>query len=369
MIACFRELGIDGNIIVRPVDHALFISISCLSARNAHFRCLARPSCYWYHCELIRPDLPKSSNNLEQDEVTRETEMVPTLSKSPAKRPNPSPLKSRPSKRVRTDTPSPQKGIDTFFSSQKQPSLSVEAIVDLKPHERKYTTLYISDAKTRQRKWLPSDEDTEQGRMQLSIYRKFLCDMLQTEPPFDFNSVWEKLRLDPATVFPTKFLQQARLLQPIEEDLSICLNDLAASWHRVVKDAKIDLVSPKLQLVYYLRPSDDAVMKGKKKATSLTFPLVPDVNVSQEDEDLARAIAVSLQESAGGDGDAQAGPSHQAITASPSLERVGGSSASVIDLTSDSEDALLLWALQDSMRGETSKAGGSMTAGEHPPNP
>lgn len=229
--------------------------------------------------------------------------------------------------------------IDAFFSPRKD-TVPVESDF-LEPQEQAhvFTTLHLSDAKTRQSSWLPSHQDTEHGRMQLTVYRKLLVEILETNPPFNFNQVWEMLGLDSTAVFPTKFLEQAQLFRPADEDLEICLDDLVASWHKLVKDAKIDCISKTLQLVYYQRPPDDE--KGKQKAMPLP---IPQSGTDREDEDLARAIAESLKEASG----IEVGPSNLSMALTLYLPEVGNSE-NATNLTLGTEDAAFQLALQRSL--------------------
>lgn len=97
--------------------------------------------------------------------------------------------------------------------------------------------------------------------------------------------------MDAASSLPTKFLVQAQLISNNDDFATVSLNDLAASWHRLVQDEKLR-ISLVLELVYYRRlPGDDNV-KGKRHVVSR--------NTTSHDEDFTEAIAASCN---------QAGPS------------------------------------------------------------
>jgi hypothetical protein len=117
-------------------------------------------------------------------------------------------------------------------------------------------TLHLRDAKTRKRPSVPDDRDALSGRLQLYMYFTLLKNLIAREPSFDFNSLWSKLDVNPAAKLPSKFLVQAQLISNNEDFGLVSLNDLVASFYKLIDDATMH-VSPLLELVYYLRTSDN----------------------------------------------------------------------------------------------------------------
>jgi hypothetical protein len=122
-------------------------------------------------------------------------------------------------------------------------------------------TLHLRDAKTRQWHSVPDDRDALAGRLQLYIYFTLLKSLITLEPPFDFGLLWRKLDINPDAKLPTKFLVQAQLVSDNEDFEPITLNDLVTSFYQLISDETMR-VSPLLQLVYYLRLSNNWKGKG-----------------------------------------------------------------------------------------------------------
>lgn len=197
-------------------------------------------------------------------------------------------------------------------------------------------TLQIKDNKTRRIKSVPSEDDTYSGRMQLMIYRRLLSQLLATNPPYDFRPLWKKLHLDSTQVFPTQFLVQAQLIQ---ESASVefpvtCLDDLVESWRKLVRESRILGISTELELLYRLRPSEDA--KGKGKAESGT----EESDSEQENLDLAKAIEESLK----APGNESRGATHASQSIINTQHDAGSGDSRTL-----SEEEQLQWALQQSI--------------------
>lgn len=284
-----------------------------------------------------------------QDEVVK-VEVPGNPGHSPdsknSKRPSNKPHSKAGAKKARIDRPAWQTTIDRFFESPKKMAASASFATDTEetstPEKYVGYKLFIKDNKTRRSENLPSEDDMHSGRMQLMIYRRLLSELLATNPPYNFTPLWEKLGLDPTEIFPTKFLVQARLIEDNEEFPSACLDDLVDSWHKLVKEYNIVGVDPQLELVYRLRPPPDT--KGKGKSTDV--PGI--VQIDDGDEDLARAIAKSLEEISG-NRSPTTGPSNLRGLDSESAMSANSAVISSVDPHLDSEEAQLQWALQQSM--------------------
>ena len=182
------------------------------------------------------------------------------------------------------------------------------------------------------------------GRLQLMIYRRLLCELLATNPPYDFTSLWEKLGLNSTAPFPTKFLVQAQLIQEDAGFHTTCLNDLVDLWHNAVKDSNIIGVDSNLELVYRLRPPDD--QQNGKAASAIRKR---QRRTNDEDVDLARAIDASLKDSRVGQDD---GSEPSFTTAKRDIiifEDAEMPNIQDQDPLLDSEDVQLQWALQQSV--------------------
>jgi exonuclease V len=151
--------------------------------------------------------------------------------------------------------------------------------------------LHLLDAKTRRQNSLPREEDALAGRLQLFIYRTLLRELIALDPPYDFDHLWETLGVDPAASLPTRFLVQVQLIPDNDDFATISLNDLAASWHRLVEGEKLH-ISLVLELVYYRRPPNNENGMGKERAVSRSF-------INREDEGITEAIAASEASSNG----------------------------------------------------------------------
>ncbi|CAA7264816.1 unnamed protein product [Cyclocybe aegerita] len=244
------------------------------------------------------------------------------------------------SKRARHDPPSSQMRIEPFFPSPKKSNTP-------STHNGPRYGLYIKDNKTRAKRKIPLDQDTLSGRLQLMIYRRLLSQLLSTDPPYDFNPIWKKLELDPEEVFPTKFLVQSRLIESNDGFKTACLNDLVDMWHRQVKEADLAGVSMQLELVYRLRPSHDEKGKGKQVASSESTR-----SINQEEEDLARAIAASLEDACAAEVPV-AGPS---IRDGATIETLAAASG-LVGQSSDKEDRDLQRALEQSLLEQSGASG------------
>lgn len=227
---------------------------------------------------------------LVQDEVVKEE-----VFKNPngtrittAKRPLSRTSSQSTSKRLRTESSSLQTYIDDLFKSPTKTSNRSTS-----PSQKSVGyILHIKDNKTRKNHYLPTEPDMYSGRLQLMIYRRLLSQLLETNPPYDFTTIWRKVDVDPSAIFPTKFLVQAQLIQESDGFQSSCLNDLVNMWHEEVKSLNIQGVDTNLELVYRLRPPPGRINNGKGKARPTQLPPI----MNQEDQDLAKAIAASLEE-------------------------------------------------------------------------
>ncbi|KAF9567828.1 hypothetical protein CPC08DRAFT_680578 [Agrocybe pediades] len=287
--------------------------------------------------ELVKTEVPKDS----------------PLNKKNSKRPLDKSYSSPTRKRSRKSLSPSQSRIDTFFESPKKSNHKPESessATSPPPREEQKTgyMLHIKDNKTRGNPCLPREPDMYSGTMQLMIYRKLLCELLATDPPFDFSRVWEKVGVDSTEIFPTKFLVQAKLVEDTLGFQTCCLDDMVGLWHRTVKEMNIVGVDHTLELVYRLRPPDDLKQKNRMK-TPLTL-------IADEDSDLKKAIAASLKEQnlqrLEQPMENEAGPSNWEHKEDHTKET---SVPEVIDLTTpdvDSVEIQLQWALQQSAAPE-----------------
>lgn len=191
--------------------------------------------------------------------------------------------------------------VDRFFEQARASTPSRPETPSMPPPSanRAGCILQIKDNKTRRIKSMPSEDDTYSGRMQLMVYRRLLSQLVAINPPYDFRPLWNKLHLDSTQVFPTKFLVQAQLIQESAsvEFPATCLDDLAESWQKLVRESGVRGVSTELELVYRLRPSENA--QGKVKAESEAGDSETSAE-EQENLDLAKAIEQSLEASGSG---------------------------------------------------------------------
>lgn len=168
-------------------------------------------------------------------------------------------------------------------------------------------SLQVRDAKTRKNNWMPREPDSLPGRLQLYMYRTLLRDLIAHDPPFNFDRLWKKLGVNPDAKLPTKFLVQAQLIRASDDLETVSLNDLAASFHRMTMSENLQ-VNRLLELVYYQRPP--AAQEGKGKGKEVETSIIE----NQDDADLARAIAMSLESSVSN----EPGPPCQAAKATTS---------------------------------------------------
>jgi len=202
------------------------------------------------------------------------------------------------------------------------------------------------------------------------VYRRLLSELVATNPPYDFKPLWTKLGLDSSAIFPTQFLVQAQLIRHTTPEFeTTCLDDLVRSWHKLVQQSNIQGVDPHLELIYRLRPPPDVKKKGK--AVEITQP---EVGNDSDDEELAKAIAASLEDVSAGNLASAPGPSkhfqsHSLATdkniehASTDMDPLSPSQPAVP--VSGLEDVQLQWALQQSILPQVAAPGPSDTAGEY----
>jgi len=204
--------------------------------------------------------------------------------------------------------------------------------------------LYIKDNKTRGVDSVPPDEDAESGRIQLMIYRRLTSDLISTDSPYDFQRLWDKLGLESKKDFPSSFLLQAGLGTPGDDNSkTLCLDDLAASWHKLVAKSGISGVHPQLELVYRLRPSNDGIKE--EKDTKNPDSVSREVNLRpSDDDDLIQAIHMSLTDLAKQEGMESA------------RESVAGPSIPSGLASGLSEEEQLQWAVQESLLSVEPKA-------------
>ena len=169
------------------------------------------------------------------------------------------------------------------------------------PYSNLTRYLHVLDAKTRRQNSLPREEDALAGRLQLFIYRTLLRELIALDPPYDFDHLWKTLGVDPAASLPTAFLVQAQLIPNNNDSATVSLNDLAASWHRLVEGEKLH-ISLVLELIYYQRPPHNENGNGKERAVSRNF-------INREDEGITEAIAAS-EASCNGAGSSNYGRDH-----------------------------------------------------------
>jgi exonuclease V len=113
---------------------------------------------------------------------------------------------------------------------------------------------------------------------------------LLAAPTFDFSEIWLRLKLDAAKPFSTRFMQESGLYA-IGTDTG-CLDGLTKTWGDTVKQLGVDGVEKTLTLVYRTQPRGKMARGGKKgKMRDLSS-----IFVGQEEQDLAKAIFASLQD-------------------------------------------------------------------------
>jgi hypothetical protein len=124
------------------------------------------------------------------------------------------------------------------------------------------------------------------------LYHRLLKDLISPSPAFDFDSLWKHMKLKSSEVFSTKFLVQAGLITENDSFRMVCLDDLARAWADMVQQLGACEVDSNLQLVYRLQP---ATPKWKRKDKGKGKTQEP-IHITQEDQDLARAIEASLSD-------------------------------------------------------------------------
>ena len=208
------------------------------------------------------------------------------------------------------------------------------------------------------------------------MYRRLLSELVATNPPYDFKPLWTKLGLDSSAIFPTKFLVQAQLIQHTTPEFeTTCLDDLVRSWHKLVQQSNIQGVDPHLELIYRLRPPPVPKNKGKAVDKGRTVEIIQlEVGNSSEDEELASAIAASLEDMSAGSLASVPGPSKHFQSHSLATDKNTEHASTDVDSVSPSqpavpiselEDVQLQWALQQSILPQVAAPGPSDTAGEY----
>ena len=129
------------------------------------------------------------------------------------------------------------------------------------------TMLYLMENKTRSYASVPPDHDMLKGRLQLMLYRRLLSQLVAKSPLYDFNPLWEKLKIKSSSRIPKKILVKVNAVLKSTDSQSITLDDLVSSWYELVKEADVQGVNENLELVYRLRPSVKT-QKGKAIATT-----------------------------------------------------------------------------------------------------
>ncbi|KAG9314150.1 exonuclease V a 5' deoxyribonuclease-domain-containing protein [Chiua virens] len=163
--------------------------------------------------------------------------------------------------------------------------------------------LHIVDYKTRQVSTIPPDQDTLSPRLQLMMYHRMLSCLLEPNT-FDFDLLWNRLKLDPTKPFSTKFLKDIAWQQRQADfnDGPVHLNRLVSDWISTVQRKRLAIrgVSQQLKLVYRRSVFAQTRDKGKQKATEIAD--IEDIEdptaalLLQEELDLARAIQESISE-------------------------------------------------------------------------
>ncbi|KAJ7762318.1 exonuclease V [Mycena maculata] len=147
----------------------------------------------------------------------------------------------------------------------------------------------VIDTKTRRSESLPSDEDAEPARLQVMLYRRLLTALLETSTPFDFPAFWARLSLNPSAPFSDRFLQQTAVL--LGEDAGpTCLEDAVVLLRARVAELGLPAVDDTLQIVYR---SQNKYPRRSRKGKGRETPLL---GTTREDDDIAKAIEMSLAE-------------------------------------------------------------------------
>ncbi|KAF8346993.1 exonuclease V a 5' deoxyribonuclease-domain-containing protein [Amanita rubescens] len=146
------------------------------------------------------------------------------------------------------------------------------------PTEEKFNVLQLLDTKTRRTDSLPSPEDALPSRLQLMLYYRMLSDLVSESSPFDFSSLWDKLRLDSGQIFSAQREQ-------------LVWTDLVHLLRRTVEKLDLVGVNQRLQLVYRLQQSRAKKERNESRQNNVTPPVI-----SQEERELSLAIEASLRD-------------------------------------------------------------------------
>jgi exonuclease V len=181
-----------------------------------------------------------------------------------------------------------QAHLGEYFICRSDPAVCPELTHVLA--EQKFNMLQLLDTKTRRTDSLPSPEDALPSRLQLMLYYRMLSDLVSESSPFDFSSLWDKLRLDSGQIFSAQFLVDAGLVDCQQERIA-CLDDLVHLLRRAVEKLDLIGVNQHLQLVYRLQPSRAKKKRNEYRQNSVTPPVI-----SQEERELSLAIEASLKD-------------------------------------------------------------------------
>jgi hypothetical protein len=124
------------------------------------------------------------------------------------------------------------------------------------------------------------------------LYYRMLSDLVSECSPFDFSSLWDKLRLDPRQIFSAQFLVDAGLVADCQPERTACLDDLVHLLRQAVEKLDLVGVNQHLQLVYRLQPS----RIKKRRNESRQNGVMPSSVISQEERELSLAIEASLKD-------------------------------------------------------------------------
>ncbi|KAF7981088.1 hypothetical protein HWV62_34783 [Athelia sp. TMB] len=155
-------------------------------------------------------------------------------------------------------------------------------------------TLHLLDTKSRKSRSLPEDSDTKSSRLQLMLYHRLLSALICND--FDFDSLWKRLKLNPLKQLSARFQAQSGLIFSGDGPRLNCLDGLVQMWNSNVRLLDIGGIDPTLVLVYRFQPQVKRKKKwaGRKRTGDISQSIV-----SQEESDIARAIAESMQDIAG----------------------------------------------------------------------
>uniref|UniRef100_A0A0W0G4P1 Exonuclease v n=1 Tax=Moniliophthora roreri TaxID=221103 RepID=A0A0W0G4P1_MONRR len=216
--------------------------------------------------EVLRKPLP---SRYEWQATTHEAKKRP---------PDSGPTTPQKPKRFRTDTS--QHSIPQYFEASGGGEGSI-------PRKRKHI-LQLNDTKTTRRNSVPPHDYTLTSRLQLMMYYRFLDDILSRD---NFSPFWERLGLDPEKRFSDAFTAQTGLFPDGTTSPIACLNDFTSTglWRSSISRVDSAFIDPTLRLIYRSsRQTKRRVRKLKGKEDSVS---------AQEQADIARAIAASLNDS------------------------------------------------------------------------